>query len=158
MRKDQEPKTWQVCLLTGVLTLASALFILWCRIDDGHTKRHAARPVTENHVVVNLGTVTMGDYILFEDCTAEELEEPIRTWNLTVVLRDKTDETDFESPTWRTETDKTGEPRNTFHANVKRSDLHLASTDYDVMLYYDHNGKKACIDTGWDLTEGGLVR
>lgn len=167
-KNDVTPTGKQVFILTFILCLCAAAFIVLCALDDGRMKEVGEVAVTQDAgVKTEIPEAQMGDRIWFRNCYAFIPGESIRTWDLQVLLEEEDSGDAVSIPTYMIENAAMKEYfaegddtylRVGFSANVKASRIDLASHNYKVLLYYNNNEHDLYVDTGYVLTENGVRR
>ncbi len=160
------PSMKQVLIMIAVLVCCAFGFVAVCALEDARVWETEDIALTENSgVSCSIDKLTMGDIITFDSCYAEVPGEYISSWDVTIVLRSPDEANGLYIPTYMADSatdintyhkNEGNYVRTAFLANVKADKLSLDSTDYDILIYYNNNGKGIYIDTGRDLTKEGL--
>ena len=166
--KGERPTGKQVLVVTIVLCICAIAFTLLSAFDDAKTEERGQVSVSEGTgIVFDLGDVTMGEYIRFDNGYALMQGNSIQTWDIDVVLEDEASGEAVAIPTYMVETETaksyfaegdTTYNRAGFAANVKRDRLELNDHTYKVLLYYNNNEADIYVDTGYILTEKGIIQ
>lgn len=164
LRNNQNPSVKQVIILMIALFCVALVFIALVAFDDSRVRRVENMVISEVPITIAVAEpIFEGDMLLFRGCRAYMENEPIATWDLSLVLRDQSTMEAYHIPTYRTASavpvasrDGSEESRRGFGASVRLDDLKLDNVDYDILIYYNHNEKDIYVDTGKDLGKEGL--
>lgn len=165
---SKSPSIKQIFIMIGVLVVCATAFITLSGMEDARLidVSDKVNVVDNTNIKFDIGTVTMGRVIMFDNCYAGIFDERICSWDVDVLLQEVSGDATYAIPTYlvisevaAANFDKQNDIylRTGFAANVEASKLDLDNTDYKVLLYYNNNSKDVYLDTGKVLTKEGLV-